>query len=148
MLLLSITPTRLRRKQYEWSIWARLEDAVRRWNSSVDTVFVVTGAMAKESENDVVNTKLIVRMVRLLFPNIIIRLWLGNQALLFIQLRLKIPNDDAIAGRDYMDYACSVEDLEKITGFTFFPTLSADIKRQCDKSKWRQISLQYILTNH
>ena len=37
----------------------------------------------------------------------------------------------------YMDCAISVSELEEETGFTFFPTLSADIKRQCDKSKWK-----------
>ena len=118
-------------------IWARLEDAVRRWNSSVDTVFVVTGAMAKESENDVVKYEVDCKNGKVVVPKYYYKAVARELGSTFYTIAFKIPNDDAIAGRDYMDYACSVEDLEKITGFTFFPTLSADIKRQCDKSKWR-----------
>ena len=118
-------------------IWAHLEDAVRRWNSSVDTVFVVTGAIAKESENDVVKYEVECKNGKVVVPKYYYKAVARELGSTFYTIAFKIPNDDAIAGRDYMDYACSVEDLEKITGFTFFPTLSADIKRQCDKSKWR-----------
>ena len=118
-------------------IWARLEDAVRRWNSSVHTVFVVRGAMAKESENDVVKYEVDCKNGKVVVPKYYYKAVARELGSTFYTIAFKIPNDDAIAGRDYMDYACSVEDLEKITGFTFFPTLSADIKRQCDKSKWR-----------
>lgn len=39
-------------------------------------------------------------------------------------------------GTDYMTTAISVEELEQLTGFTFFPTLDAQAKK-LDKSKWQ-----------
>ncbi len=48
---------------------------------------------------------------------------------------LEIPAGKLDKGEKPED--CAYRELEEETGFTFFPTLSADIKRQCDKSKWK-----------
>ena len=37
----------------------------------------------------------------------------------------------------YMNYAVSVSELEKRTGFTFFPSLDASVKANLDLSQWR-----------
>ena len=36
-----------------------------------------------------------------------------------------------------MNYAVSVSELEKRTGFTFFPSLDASVKANLDLSQWR-----------
>ena len=45
-------------------------------------------------------------------------------------------DNKAYSGTDYMSTAISVEELEQLTGFTFFPTLDAQAKK-LDKSKWQ-----------
>ena len=117
-------------------IWGNLEAAVRGWNSLVDTVFVVTGAMAKESVNDAVTYEVDCKDGRVAVPKYYYKAVARKIGTTFYTIAFKIPNDDAVAGKKYMDYACSVEDLEKTTGFTFFPTLDAQAKK-LDKSKWQ-----------
>lgn len=117
-------------------IWGNLEAAVRGWNSLVDTVFVVTGAMAKESENDVVEYEVDCKNGRVAVPKYYYKAVARKIGSTFYTIAFKIPNDDEVAGKSYMDYAYSVEDLEKMTGFTFFPTLDAQAKK-LDKSKWQ-----------
>ena len=117
-------------------IWGNLEAAVRGWNSLVDTVFVVTGAMAKESENDAVEYEVDCKNGRVAVPKYYYKAVARKIGSTFYTIAFKIPNDDGVAGKNYMDYAYSVEDLEKMTGFTFFPTLDAQAKK-LDKSKWQ-----------
>lgn len=117
-------------------IWADLESAVRGWNSLVDTVFVVTGAMAKESANDNVEYEVDCEGGRVAVPKYYYKAVARKISSTFYTIAFKIPNDDGIAGKKYMDYVCSVEELEKTTGFTFFPTLGAQAKK-LDLSKWQ-----------
>ena len=54
----------------------------------------------------------------------------------FYTIAFKIENRTGYSANGYMSCALSVADLEKETGFTFFPSLSATAKATFDQSKW------------
>ena len=70
------------------------------------------------------------------FPNIILRHWRVGWVASIIRLHFWIDNR-TIQILNYMKYAVSVSDLEKNTGFEFFPGLDESIKSQLDLSKWQ-----------
>lgn len=123
-------------KEMNGQIWGNLEKAVRGWNSLTDTVFVVTGAMAKESVNDDVKYEVDCKGGQVAVPKYYYKAVARKISSIFYTIAFKIPNDNAVAGKNYMDYARSVEVLEQETGFTFFPTLDAQAKK-LDLSKWQ-----------
>lgn len=117
-------------------IWGDLEDAVRGWSTTVDTLYVVTGAMAKTSENDIVEFEVDYSNGKVAVPKYYYKALARKILSTFYTIGFKIANDDKISKEDYMKYAISVEALEQETGFTFFPTLDAQAKK-LDKSKWQ-----------
>lgn len=110
---------------------------MRNWISGVDTVFVVTGAMVDKDNVEYTTAKSgggSIAVPKYYFKALARKF---SSTGVFYTIAFKIDNTTSVAGDNYMDHALSVSDLEEETGFTFFPTLSADIKRQCDKSKWK-----------
>lgn len=116
-------------------IWEHLEDKVRKWMSGVDTLFVVTGAMVDKDNIKYTNGK---SGGRIAVPEYYFKALARkfSSSGMFYTIAFKIDNKAELAGDDYMNYAISVEELEKTTGFTFFPTLDAQNKK-LDKSKWQ-----------
>lgn len=110
-------------------IWQNLESRAREWMkqlNSKDTLYIVTGAMPPKT-----NIKYIKGMAipEYYFKAIAKKTSTGYQTIAF-----KMANQ-AISG-SYMNYAISVSELEKTTGFTFFPQLDAATKQALDKNKW------------
>ena len=120
------------------SIWANLEGKVRSWSSGADTLFIVTGAAVttltdkniewKTNKND---------GKQVAVPKFYYKALARKVNGVFQTIGFKLEQKKYSNANGYMDCAISVSELEEETGFTFFPTLSADIKRQCDKSKWK-----------
>lgn len=130
----NITPQINRMNQ---QIWQRLEDQVRKWISGVDTVFVVTGAMVDKDNVEYTTAKSgggNIAVPKYYFKALARKL---SSTGVFYTIAFKIDNTTSVAGDNYMEHAVSVDALEKMTGFTFFPTVSADIKATLDKSKWQ-----------
>lgn len=115
-------------KKLNQSIWANLEDKVRGWVSGTDTLFVVTGAMPPQNGT-------IERQKGMAVPAYYFKALARQVNKTFYTIAFKMDNK-AYSGTDYMSTAISVEELEQLTGFTFFPTLDAQAKK-LDKSKWQ-----------
>ena len=115
-------------KKLNQSIWASLEDKVRSWVSGVDTLFVVTGAMPPTSGT-------IERQKGMAVPAYYFKALARKMGGVFYTIAFKMDNKD-YPNTDYMSTAISLEDLEKMTGFTFFPSLDASTKN-LDKTKWQ-----------
>lgn len=121
-------------------IWQKLELKVRGWSSAVDTLFVVTGAMPTSSTNTSIEYTTAksgsakIAVPKYYFKALARKLSSTGQ---FYTIAFKIDNTTNVAKDDFMNHAMSVSDLEKETGFTFFPTISADVKAILNESNWQ-----------
>lgn len=111
------------------SIWQELEQNVRSWVSGTDTVFVVTGAMPPKDESQYERIKNTVK------PAYYFKALARKVGGVFYTIGFKLENRE-YNGRDFWQGVMSVEDLERETGFTFFPSLDAGAKK-LDRSKWQ-----------
>ena len=112
------------------SIWNNLEGAVRGWVSSTDTLFVVTGAMPP-TEGAISREKEMA--VPAYYFKAIACKKTGQSD--FSTIAFKCDNV-AYSNTDYMQHALSVGALEEMTGFTFFPHISAGIKAVLNTDEW------------
>lgn len=111
------------------SIWQELEKQVRSWVSGTDTVFVVTGAIPPKNESDYERIKNTVK------PAYYFKALARKVGGVFYTIGFKLENRP-YEGRNFWQGVMSVEDLERETGFTFFPSLEAGAKK-LDRSKWQ-----------
>ena len=119
------------------SIWANLENRVRGWSSGTDTLFVVTGAMPTTQTDQTVtyvkdNDGKNVAVPKYYFKALARKI--GGQ---FYTIAFKLDQKTYSNANGYMDCAMSVSDLEELTGFTFFPTISTSAKETLDLTKWQ-----------
>ena len=110
------------------SIWAQLENQVRSWRSDTDTVYVVTGAILPSTD--------VKFMKEMAVPSYYFKALARRLNGIFTTIAFKFDNK-TYSGTAYMNQAISVQELEKLTGFTFFPTIDTSIKATLDKSKWQ-----------
>ena len=119
------------------SIWAELENKVRGWSSGTDTLFIVTGASATTLTDTNVNyvthpksgTKVAVPKY---YYKALARKVEGQFRTIAFKLDQKEYSD-----KNYMKYAISVAELEEITGFTFFPTIDVEVKKNLNTNYWK-----------
>lgn len=115
-------------KKMNQSIWAQLENKVRSWRSGTDTVFVVTGAIPPQN-----NIKYLKGMA---VPEYYFKALARKVNNKFHTIAFKLNNED-FSYTDYMRNAISVSELEKLTGFTFFPSLDAETKQALELNLWQ-----------
>lgn len=139
-------PTNLTPQEYNFNggIWAKLENAVRGYSDKSDTLYVVTGCLFdKSTRSSEKSSGFFVKIPThyfkaLLFKGVSTYATEGYMAVGFL-----LPHDKSIAGKDFMDYICSIDELEKETGIDFFPNLERKVSKEtADKieaekpSKW------------
>lgn len=110
------------------TIWAQLEDKVRKWMSGTDTLFVVTGAIPPKSN--------IKRQKGMAVPEYYFKALARKTSGKFHTIAFKLNNEE-FSYTDYMRHAISVSDLEELTGFTFFPSLDTGIKDALELNLWQ-----------
>lgn len=97
------------------SIWANLEDAVRDWASGIDTLYVVTGAMPPASNVDYTSKGMAI-------PEYYFKALARKISGTYRCVAFKLDNK-AYSGTDYNQGRMTVDELEELTGFDFFPAL-------------------------
>ncbi|MFD2554543.1 DNA/RNA non-specific endonuclease [Sphingobacterium tabacisoli] len=120
-------------------VWAELENKIRTWagQSGVDTMYVVTGAMvttAADQNIDYVKDNANANVAKPKYYYKALAMKKGNT---YYTIGFRINNANP-SSKDYMTYKLKVEDLEKETGFTFFPALSKESKGKIDETVWRK----------
>ncbi|WP_315022553.1 fimbrillin family protein [Alloprevotella tannerae] len=120
------------------NIWQKLETAVRGWSSNIDTLYVVTGAMPTTPENTTIsytqdNDGKQIAVPKYYFKALCrINRATGEAYTIAFKLENKAyPNNEP-----YMNHTLSVAELERMTGFVFFPMIREQDKQAYDKSKW------------
>lgn len=115
-------------------LWSALEAAVRDWANGVDTLYVVTGASAVSSLSD---TEIAYardnRGKRIAIPKYYYKALCAfhrtTGVAKTIAFKVEQNNNYTKGDKNYMDYALSVAELERLTGFTFFPTVATSYKQ-------------------
>ena len=132
---------------FNGGIWAKLENAVRNKQCS-DTLYVVTGAhfasgvtMPKAYDANGDNAP-----VPTHYYKVLLRTKKGNigkpisdcsaSELIAIGFLMEHPKSNKSLDKTFKEYAVSVEEIEELTGHTFFPTAPAAVKSSYSLSDW------------
>lgn len=119
--------------------WARLENKVRSWTqeAGVDTMYVVTGAMVtKGSDNkiDFVKDKSNMNVAK---PKYYFKALARKKGEAYYTIAYIMDNKVTPKDEDFDKHRITVKDLEKETGFTFFPALTDQVKSVIDNTVWK-----------
>jgi endonuclease G len=105
-------------------VWRELEELSRDWGRKFKKIYVVTGPVLTERAlGQIGQTRVTVpaRFYKVLYaPD-------QHRAIAFV-----LPN--AVSNRPVMDYACSIDEVEKVTGMDFFPKLLNGLNEELEGS--------------
>ena len=128
-----------RQNKFNGAIWMNLEHRINSWSTASDTVYVVTGAVPPSDDATWIKEKSIkdndgkdIPIPSYYFKAVARKI--GGK---YHTIAFWMQHRDYTDSQSYMKYAVSVSDLEKNTGFEFFPGLDESTKSQLDLSKWQ-----------
>jgi len=125
--------------QFNQNIWGTLENNVRSCMMVADTLYVVTGCLIDNStvyvsdrDGDLAHQ---IPVPTAYFKAL---LYFGPSSYAvadkYMAAGFFLPHDASIGGKSYWNYRKSIDELEELTGFDFFPNLIAKIgKEKADK---------------
>lgn len=117
-------------------IWADLEGRVRVWTKQCDTLYVVTGAMiqsATSSNIEYVNDNAGTKVAKPKYYYKALAKKMGNT---YYTVAFRMNNSAPGSGKKYNDFRMTITDLEKETGFSFFPQLPTSDKNKIVADQW------------
>ncbi len=118
-------------------IWANLEAKVRNiWMPACDTLYVVTGAMITTTTDKEVVYVTDRADNACALPKYYFKALAQKRGDSYYTIAFKMNNEAIKSSSDFTPYQLSVAELEKETGFTFFPALSQEIKEEIHTSIW------------
>lgn len=120
---------------FNQSIWATLEDQVRTWTSRCDTMYVVTGAMIVTDTDKNIEYAHDASGQQIAKPKYHFKALAQRHGDTYYTLAFKMDNK-SYSDKDYNKYRLTVQELEKMTGFEFFPSIPKEAKTQIVSNKW------------
>lgn len=118
-------------------IWADLEAKVRTWmRNGTDTMYVVTGAMIRTKTNQMVTYTSDNYGAKIAVPKYYYKALAQKRGSSYYTIAFKIDNAEPTASGTLKSYQLTVSDLEKETGYTFFPSLNSSVKSQINSAIW------------
>jgi DNA/RNA endonuclease G (NUC1) len=118
-------------------IWVDLENQIRTWTKNCDTMYVVTGAMIKTSTDNSVSYVLDKVGAKFALPKYYFKALAQKRGSNYYTIAYKINNANPGSSATFTSFQMNVSQLEKETGFTFFPALSETIKGEINTSIWK-----------
>jgi endonuclease G, mitochondrial len=124
---------------FNTGVWRELEELTRDWARKYKHLYVITGP--------ILSAKAITQIgfSKVTVPSYYYKILLtekGGRAIAFI-----IPNE--LSTRPIMDYACTIDKVEKVTGIDFFPNLlkglEEELEASLDKDAWSIDQKRYEL---
>jgi endonuclease G, mitochondrial len=112
-------------------IWNNLEQQVRSWSAKGDTMYVVTGASIKSASDQTITY-----IKGSAIPKYYYKALALKKGDVYYTIGFRINNAVISSAVTYNNFRVNVSDLEKETGFTFFPKLNAQVKNTIDNSIW------------
>ena len=104
-------------------LWNRIEQDCRKWAKKYGDIYIVCGPVLLNRKHEVIGKNKVV--VPEAFFKVILRLKPKPKAIGFI-----IRNNEGTKKRDH--YINSVDEVERVTGIDFFPTLPDDIENKVE----------------
>jgi endonuclease G len=105
-------------------VWANLEDQCRSWMPKYDTLYVVTGALLKTAGNNEEVTHMKDHSNnQIAKPNYYYKVLLGKSGNTYKSIGFWFENKSYQSNKNFINYAKSVRDIEKLSGFNFFSNL-------------------------
>ena len=126
----TFVPTNMTPQDYDFNceIWADLENKVRSYSSSADTLYVVTGCLFEGSTTRTGNSSgFVVKVPTHYFKALLYRGSSTYATSGFMAAGFFLPHQSSISGGNILDYILSIDELEAKTGIDFFPNLAAVI---------------------
>lgn len=144
----TFVPTNMTPQQYDFNagIWANLEMRVRSYASKADTLYVVTGCLFEDSKSYTgANSGFMVRVPTHYYKALLYRGSDSRTINGFMAAGYILPHSVNIADGNYLDYICSIDHLEEVTGVDFFPNLTkmtgeetaAQVEAQAPNTFWK-----------
>lgn len=128
-------------KALNQQVWADLENKIRTWvttqNGGADTMYVVTGAMLQTASDKHIDYVLDNAGKKVAKPKYYYKALAMKKGDQYYTAAFRIANAEPKT-RDYMQYMLTVAELEKETGFTFFPALRPELKETINRKIWRK----------
>lgn len=121
-------PTNMTPQDYDLNdgIWKHLEEQVRNWSYSSDTLYVCTGADIRDSKTRSPNeTEQYKGRRPAKVPTHYYKALLRKRGQDYSAVGYYMPHTSSIAGEDFQDYVYSISELESLTGIDFFVNLPA-----------------------
>lgn len=120
---------------FNQTIWADLETQVRTWTSRCDTMYVVTGAMITTSTDKNIEYAHDASGAQIAKPKYHYKALAQRHGNTYYTLAFKMDNI-RYSDRNFNKYRITVEQLEKETGFEFFPSIPLEAKKEIVSSQW------------
>jgi endonuclease G, mitochondrial len=122
-------------QRFNGGIWRELEELTRDWGRKFQQVVVVTGPVLKDRPVKSIGFS------KVSVPNRYFRVILTKDK----TIGFLLPN--ALSDKQVMDYACSVDEVEKATGLDFFPKvlsgMNEELEALLDRDAWPISSERY-----
>ena len=118
-------------------IWANLETKVRTWTAQCDTMYVVTGAMPTSETDNLLDFARDNDGKDIAKPKYYFKALAMKKGAEYYTIAYKIDNATPPSGSTFDTYRLTVSELEKATGFTFFPDLDNTKKGTINTHIWK-----------
>lgn len=116
-------------------MWARLENQIRDWASNCDTMYVVTGAMIQTATDKQIEYVYDNSSRKVARPKYYFKALAQRTGNTYTTIAFKMDNVYP-SNEEYNNYRLTVKALEAETGFTFFPSLTDEVKGKIETNKW------------
>lgn len=123
---------------FNQKVWANLENKVRGWSSGTDTLYIVTGAVPFTKENPTIKWYINANdKKKIAVPQAYYKVLARKIGGSYRTIGFYFEHKGDYPANSYMQYAVSVSDVEKKTGFTFFPQIDHNIKATLNIKEWQ-----------
>lgn len=116
-------------------VWVALENQIRTWTGTCDTMYVVTGAMLTTSSDLSIEYAHDASNQQVGKPKYYYKALAQRIGSTYYTAAFKMNNEQP-SSSDINTYRLTVKDLETATGFTFFPGIPDEDKSKIVASRW------------
>lgn len=117
--------------------WRYLEEQIRKWAEKHDTLYIVTGGVLEDKKMGYIGKN------KVTVPHRFYKVILGVKNNQYNAIGFIMPNSSIIK-HNFMTYAMSVNQVEKITKIDFFDNLPEKIERKVERYFDRNLWVQTI----
>jgi endonuclease G, mitochondrial len=112
------------KNEFNAGIWNTLEGKTRYWATKYDGIYVITGGVLQPNLETIGNEDVAV-------PEYFYKILLDNSRGGYKMIAFLLPSEDS--SKPLYEFVVSVDEVEKMTGIDFFPSLPDDVENRLEK---------------